>query len=149
MEAMTSTIQTREETAMAVFRRISILAALATLAIGLIGCERKITRVELVQEPQNCFTCHSDENTRLVDAEQQWNNSRHASGSTLNENDSSCKGCHTSEGFIARATGVTPPDVIENPTAIHCFTCHAPHTNGDFRLRGRRMRRSPTARPST
>ena len=30
-------------------------------------------------------------------------NSRHSTGSTLNENDSTCKGCHTSEGFIARA----------------------------------------------
>jgi hypothetical protein len=120
---------------MVVFRRMTILAALAALTVGLMGCERQITRVDVVQEPQSCFNCHSDANTDLVDAEQQWNNSRHASGSTLNENDSSCKDCHTSEGFIARATGVTPPPTIENPTAIHCFTCHAPHTNGDFRLR--------------
>lgn len=116
-------------------RRFSLLAALAAWTIALTGCERSINLTEVTQEPQNCFTCHSDQNTILVDAEQQWNNSRHASGSTLNENDSSCKGCHTSEGFIARATGVTPPDEIENPTAIHCFTCHAPHTNSDFRLR--------------
>ena len=120
---------------MQAIRMALILAALAALTIALMGCERTITHVETTQEPTNCFTCHSDANTILVDAEQQWNNSRHASGSTLNENDSSCKGCHTSEGFIARATGVTPPDVIENPTAIHCFTCHAPHTNSDFRLR--------------
>ena len=120
---------------MQVTRPIWILAALAALTIALTGCSRTITQVETTQEPQSCFTCHSDSNTVLVDAEQQWNYSRHASGSTLNENDSSCKGCHTSEGFIARATGVTPPATIENPTAIHCFTCHAPHTNGDFRLR--------------
>lgn len=120
---------------MAVFRRSMFLAALAALTFVLMGCTRKITRVEVVQEPQSCFNCHSDQNTILVDAEQQWNNSRHATGSTLNENDSSCKGCHTSEGFIARATGAPAPDTIENPTAIHCFTCHAPHTNGDFTLR--------------
>lgn len=120
---------------MVVFRRISILAALAALTMGLVGCERKITRVELTQEPQNCFTCHSDADTRLVDADQQWQNSRHSTGSTLQENDGTCKGCHTSEGFIARATGTPGPDVIDNPTAIHCFTCHAPHTNGDFTLR--------------
>jgi hypothetical protein len=120
---------------MPLFKRISNLAALAALVLGLMACERKITRVDVAQEPQSCFGCHSDQNTRLVDAEQQWENSRHSTGSTLHENDGTCKGCHTSEGFIARATGVTPPDEIENPTAIHCFTCHAPHTNGDFRLR--------------
>jgi hypothetical protein len=118
-----------------VLRRISILAACVALAIGVTGCERTITRVEVVQEPQSCFTCHSDQNTILVDAEQQWENSRHSTGSTLNENDSSCKNCHTSEGFIAIAEGTTAPATIENPTAIHCFTCHAPHTTGDFRLR--------------
>uniref|UniRef100_A0A832MMB6 Cytochrome c domain-containing protein n=1 Tax=Eiseniibacteriota bacterium TaxID=2212470 RepID=A0A832MMB6_UNCEI len=121
---------------MAAFGRCwSLVAVVAVAAIGLTGCERKITRVEVVQEPQSCFNCHSDQNTQLVDAEQQWENSRHSTGSTLNENDSTCKGCHTSEGFIARATGVTAPSTIENPTAIHCFTCHAPHTSGDFRLR--------------
>jgi hypothetical protein len=122
-------------TAMALFRRISVLAALAALTIGLIGCERKITRVEVTQEPQSCFSCHSDVDTRLVDAERQWLNSRHSTGSTLHENDGTCKDCHTSQGFIARATGTPAPPTIENPTAIHCFTCHAPHTNGDFRLR--------------
>lgn len=120
---------------MALFRRILILAALAALAAAVTGCERSITRVEVAQEPQSCFSCHSDQNTRLVDAEQQWENSRHSTGSTLHENDSSCKGCHTSEGFIARATGAVIANVVEDPTAIHCFTCHAPHTNGDFRLR--------------
>jgi len=129
------TIQEREETAMAVRKRILILAALAALAMGLVGCERSITRVEVVQEPQSCFSCHSDQNTALVDAEQQWENSRHSTGSTLQENDSSCKNCHTSEGFIAAVTGATIPATVENPTAIHCFTCHAPHSNGDFRLR--------------
>ena len=120
---------------MAVLRRISIVAALAALAIALVGCERKITRVEVAQQPQSCFECHSDQDTRLVAAEAQWANSVHASGGTLNENDGDCKGCHTSEGFVSRATGTTIPDVVENPTTIHCFTCHAPHTNGDFRLR--------------
>jgi hypothetical protein len=134
------TTQRREETAMQVTRPIWILAALAALMIALTGCDRNITVVEETSQPQalSCFGCHSDsasDSLKLVDAEQQWNYSRHASGSTLNENDSSCKGCHTSEGFIARANGVAAPDVIENPTAIHCFTCHAPHTNGDFRLR--------------
>ncbi len=120
---------------MQVTRPIWILAALAALTIALTGCDRNITVVEETTQAQSCFSCHSDADTKLVDAEQQWDRSRHATGSTLNENDSSCKGCHTSEGFIARATGTPAPDTIENPTAIHCFTCHSPHTSGDFRLR--------------
>lgn len=120
---------------MSAFKWITVLAALTAATMALMGCERTITHVENVTEPQNCFTCHSDADTRLVDAERQWLNSRHSTGSTLHENDGTCKGCHTSQGFIARATGTTPPDVIEDPTAIHCFTCHAPHTNSDFRLR--------------
>ncbi len=120
---------------MAMVRRVMALAAIAAVGFMLVACTRKITRVEVVQGPQNCFGCHSDTSTFLVAAAQQWQNSKHASGETLNENFSTCKGCHTSEGFVARATGTTAPDVIENPTSIHCFTCHAPHSEGNFGLR--------------
>ena len=128
---------------MVVFRRVVALAALAAAMLLLSACERKITRVEVVQEPQNCFDCHSDspaDTLHLVAARQQWENSRHASGGTLNENDSSCKNCHTSEGFVARAAAGLPftantTGSVENPTSIHCFTCHAPHSDGNFGLR--------------
>ncbi len=124
-----------EETAMVWFRRVLALGMIAAVALSLAACTRKITRVEVVQQAATCFQCHSDTNTALVAAQQQYQYSKHASGSTLNENDGVCKGCHTSEGFVARVTGQTIPDVVENPTAITCFTCHAPHTNGDLRLR--------------
>ncbi len=117
------------------FRRFLVPVAIVAAACALVSCTRKITRVEEVQTAQSCFECHSDTTTFLVSAQQQWANSKHASGETLNENDGTCKGCHTSEGFIARATGEPVAEVIDNPTSIHCFTCHAPHTNGDFRLR--------------
>ena len=121
---------------MVAFRRIMALAVIAAVGLALAACSRNITRVEqVVAGPQACFECHSDTNTFLVAAVQQWEHSKHASGETLNENNGECKGCHTSEGFVARATGTTIPDVVENPTSIHCFTCHAPHTNGDFRVR--------------
>jgi hypothetical protein len=121
---------------MGLFKRIMVLAVIAAVGLALAACSRDITRVEQVAAgPQACFECHSDTSTFLVAAVQQWEHSKHASGETLNENDGECKGCHTSEGFVARATGTTAPDVIENPTSIHCFTCHAPHTNGDFRVR--------------
>jgi hypothetical protein len=125
-----------EDTEMATFKRLMTFAGIAAIGLALAACSRNITRVEQVAAgPQACFECHTDTTTFMVAAEQQWANSKHASGGTLNEKDGECKGCHTSEGFVARATGTTIPDVVENPTSIHCFTCHAPHTNGDFRVR--------------
>ncbi len=121
---------------MASFKKFLALASIAAMALVLAACSRNITRVEqVVQQPQSCFECHSDTSTFLVAANLQWQHSRHASGRTLNERDGTCKDCHTSEGFVARATGVPAPAVIEDATPIHCFTCHAPHTNSDFRLR--------------
>ena len=95
---------------MAMVRRIAAVVAIAVVGLALAACSRKITRVEVTQEPQTCFQCHSDTSTFLVAAQQQWENSKHASGETLGENNSDCKGCHTSEGFVARATGTTIPD---------------------------------------
>ena len=121
---------------MVTFKRLVAFAGIVVLGLALAACSRKIKRVEQVAAgPQACFECHTDTTTFMVAAEQQWEHSKHASGGTLNENDGECKGCHTSEGFVARATGTTIPAVVENPTSIHCFTCHAPHTNGDFRVR--------------
>lgn len=121
---------------MMAIKRIVVPSAVALMALLMLSaCERTITRTEVVQTASNCFECHSDQNTFLVAANQQWQNSAHASGLNINRAYSSCKNCHTSEGFVAITTGQTPPPVIDNPTVIHCFTCHAPHTDGDFRLR--------------
>lgn len=119
---------------MAVFSRLLVLVALAAACVALMGCERTITYSEVTQEPQSCFECHSDQNTELVAAEQQWQNSTHASGDHIDRKTASCAGCHTSEGFLNRVAGVPVVDV-PNPTTIHCFTCHAPHTTGNFGLR--------------
>ena len=79
-----------------------------------------------------CFTCHS-ENTTLAAIQGQWENSKHATGGNFERNYSDCKDCHTHEGFVER---VSTNDLdIGNPSSIHCFTCHAPHTDGDFDLR--------------
>jgi hypothetical protein len=111
------------------------------LVVGLAACERTVTTVEENTQAQNCFDCHSDQNTILIAAHQQWANSFHASGNNTDRNSGSCAGCHTSEGFVARAQGGTPGS-YPNATMIHCFTCHAPHTNslgglsgGGFALR--------------
>jgi hypothetical protein len=104
------------------------------------ACDRTITYTENPEgEPQSCFECHSDQNTYLVSAEQQWLNSFHASGRVIQRGSSStCAACHISEGFVQRSEGL---DVTgnDNPTVIHCFTCHAPHSNGDFSLRWQEM----------
>jgi hypothetical protein len=114
---------------------------LVTFTLGVLllfafsACEREITRIEQVaQTPLTCFECHSDDETFLVSAEAQWANSMHASGHNIDRNYSPCSGCHTSEGFKLRVAGESPGSVT-NPTAIHCFTCHAPHTDGNFNLR--------------
>lgn len=114
----------------------TLLAGVALVAIfG--ACERSTTYVEEDTTPTNCFNCHSDEDTKLVAAEQQYFFSVHASGTAVTEPDDPCSGCHTSEGFIQRIeTGSLPdPEDLPNPTAINCFTCHAPHTYGDLRRR--------------
>lgn len=115
-------------------RRIQLIACVAA-ALPFLACERTVTTVEETVQPATCFNCHSDQNTALVAAEQQYAFSVHASGTHVALDRDPCSGCHTSEGFISRIeTGVIPTG-IENPTAIHCFTCHAPHTTGDLSRR--------------
>lgn len=114
----------------------------ATALIGVVclvvtfgACTRDITNVIHEQaSPSSCFLCHSDVDTRLVANEKQWSNSRHASGLNTNRNFAPCSACHTSEGFIDDIAGVGA-GTYPNATVIHCFTCHAPHSTGDFRLR--------------
>lgn len=120
---------------MACLRKIMIAGIILVPLIAMVGaCDRTITYTEEVNSPAGCFQCHSDVNTALVAAELQWENSRHASGRAVDRSSSSCSGCHTSEGFVSRITGRGSISV-DNPTVIHCFTCHAPHTRGDLSLR--------------
>jgi nitrate/TMAO reductase-like tetraheme cytochrome c subunit len=105
--------------------------------IVLVGaCDRDVTRVvEKSSSPVYCFECHSDQDLFLVAAERQWENSVHASGNNIDRNSASCAGCHTSEGFVERIETGSVAETIENPNAIHCFTCHAPHTNRNLTRR--------------
>ena len=80
-----------------------------------------------------CMQCHS-ENSALLAIEGQYENSAHASGDTIDRNSSTCARCHTHEGFLSLlATGSSGSPT--NPSRIHCFTCHVPHTSGTFDLR--------------
>lgn len=125
---------------MSTSKKVLVLAAMVLLVIIVGTCDRTITRVEEVNNTsvlsaENCFVCHSDQNTFIIAAEEQWKNSVHASSLNIDRGaSSSCAGCHSSEGFVQRTQGETVTG-HDNPTPIHCFTCHAPHTEGDFGLR--------------
>ena len=116
-------------------KHLMILAVVLGL-LALTACTREITTI--VQEepqPSSCFACHSDSDQFLIFAETQWAESRHGLAETLGEGDNSaCARCHCSEGFLQFVAGETPT-ATTTPTPIGCFTCHAPHTNGDFGLR--------------
>ena len=116
-------------------RKLLVLGVLAlVLALAILSACTRERIINQVVADTSCFTCHSDENTAVLAAEKQWENSVHASGGTLGENRASCSRCHTNEGFVRYVSGESAIE-IENPTAIGCFTCHAPHTNGNLTLR--------------
>lgn len=110
------------------------LGALIVSFVLVAACERTVEYISETTQPANCFGCHGDANTVIVAAEGQWRYSVHASGMHVYQNSSTCSPCHTSEGFVRKVDGEAAM-TIENPTAIHCFTCHAPHTNGNLSLR--------------
>lgn len=120
----------------AVRKTLMIMATLALL-LALGACTREVQYVESTDPgPSSCMNCHGDDNpVGLIQATAQWENSQHASGANTDRNYSSCSGCHTSEGFIDLITTGELAGGYNNPTAIHCFTCHAPHTDGDLGLR--------------
>jgi hypothetical protein len=107
---------------------------LLAVGFGLIGCEGPAGPPGEDGESgaANCFTCHTDDpvmdiyNIRAKAA--QWEHSQHAKGETVGRNYSSCKGCHTGQGFVEGLVGADTLDVPE-PNVIGCFACHAPHTN--------------------
>lgn len=84
-----------------------------------------------------CMGCHTDaeaDSFHIIARTVQWQNSLHFTGGHYERNTVPCADCHTHEGFLAKlSTGasITPA----NPGPIGCFTCHAPHTRGDFALR--------------
>jgi formate-dependent nitrite reductase cytochrome c552 subunit len=110
------------------------LGMLVVSIVFVAACDRTITYTEETTQPASCFSCHSDQNTAITAAEGQYGYSVHASGAHTYENSSGCSMCHTSEGFVRKVNGEAAM-TIANPTAIHCFTCHAPHTNGNLTLR--------------
>ena len=87
------------------------------------------------------MSCHSDDYTVanfLKPIQEEFGESQHATGDTWvrrgSTNSPECSRCHTNEGHVYYLeNGVEA--AVSNSSRIHCFTCHAPHTNFDFTLR--------------
>ncbi len=117
-----------------------LLLALAALGLIVAGCDREITgdvKLADTNASVNCFTCHSDQEWDIIHAESEYAVSVHATGNTVERNsldgEAACEGCHTHEGFVARINDTTAAG--DDYTHIKCFTCHAPHSNGNLTLR--------------
>jgi hypothetical protein len=119
-------------------RPIRLLGLTALLAlVFLAGCERKVINEASDQANLECFTCHGEDGY-ILQAQGEWANSVHASGSHVdytNRAGTDCVKCHNHRGFLEfLSTGaVSPP--YSSVSSIHCFTCHAPHTTGNLGLR--------------
>ncbi len=124
---------------------LRILAVLLLIAamVFVMGCERKIVNEAASgdQSLAGCFACHGEDalDGALLQAEGEWRNSLHASGTSVdytNRGDGAdCTMCHDQQGFLDFiGTGeIEPP--YSTVSAIHCFTCHAPHARGDMTVR--------------
>ncbi|MBK8165440.1 MAG: NapC/NirT family cytochrome c [bacterium] len=119
-------------------KNLMILAAILGM-LALTACTREITTI--VQEdpqPSSCFECHSDTDLSVLRAQTEWSESVHGEGETVFEGTrADCVRCHCNEGFIQYVDDPTRVtySATSTPTNINCFTCHAPHSNGDFGLR--------------
>ena len=89
--------------------------------------------------PKDCVACHGSESKYPVrGVRSQYQTSGHRTlGNASYANADDCQSCHTNEGFIqqARTGKVDIKKFVSNPSEIGCFTCHAPHDNGNFSLR--------------
>jgi len=71
----------------------------------------------------DCAHCHDSLTHHFRPAE--WNNSRHAIA--VQEESTSCVGCHQGPGFADRAAGVPEAQRSQHYEAIGCAACHDPH----------------------
>jgi len=91
---------------------------------------------------QTCGACHgADTKYPVAGAQLSYSYSGHNLGydreaqNSWYANGGGCQQCHTSEGFIEYVNTGTNGDYVNYPSQPGCFTCHDPHTTGDFSLR--------------
>ncbi len=127
---------------MRVLRILSIVALIAVLAI-VAGCERKVVNQVSNDNQQltGCFACHGEESFggAILEAQGEWQNSVHASGTNIDYTNrgggNDCTRCHSQQGFIEFLNTGAVSAPYSTVSAIHCFTCHAPHETGTLKLR--------------
>ncbi|MFC2151590.1 hypothetical protein ACFLSE_03610 [Bacteroidota bacterium] len=79
-----------------------------------------------------CMECHND-GTEFSAKQSEFNASAHSLGTYFNR-DGECAGCHSTEGFLARADFTSITEIYDLPagqSAISCRTCHTVHTAYD------------------
>jgi hypothetical protein len=114
------------------------LLALSLIFAAITGCDREVTETIIVENSdEDCFVCHGDDGL-LLQAKGEWQSSVHASGTNVdytNRGGSDCTECHNHNGFLEFLETGSVSAPYDNVSAIHCFTCHAPHERGDLSLR--------------
>jgi hypothetical protein len=80
--------------------------------------------IAVAQDSGACQVCHDEPTHHIKGAT--WDNSLHAVTTADPAGNAGCVGCHTGNGFIQRASGISPiTDTSYH--AIDCYTCHEPH----------------------
>ena len=97
---------------------------------------------------ETCGACHGgDTEYPVAGAQLSYSHSGHNLGwlkhsqNSWYANGNGCQRCHTNEGFIEYVNTGKVEGYVDYPSQPGCFTCHDPHTTGDFSLR--------TAKPVT
>lgn len=118
--------------------RVAVLGGLLAVGLAVIPACDDDPAAPNNNSLTSCFNCHGDQagGINLLAVRNEYERSLHATTETWERRSNPCSGCHTNEGFIARvATGQFPTDTYGHTSSIACFTCHAPHTSGNFGLR--------------
>jgi hypothetical protein len=88
---------------------------------------------------ETCLNCHGDAATDTLGLSAigtEYEHSTHAQGVTFERKTAPCNGCHAHEGFLGRvATGAFPTETLATSSPVRCWTCHAPHSTGNFSVR--------------
>jgi hypothetical protein len=148
-----------------VYLILSIVLLLGLALVAFIGCGGGGGVTTAADETEACMVCHAGDSStseQVLAAGAQYENSGHYLGPRTYANSdvqaatdhlyvhhgsnamysnatffgNTCQKCHTHQGFVDYAQDLDIDNaVVENASQPGCFTCHDPHTNGDFGLR--------------
>ncbi|MEW5799152.1 MAG: collagen-like protein [Bacteroidota bacterium] len=112
---------------------------------GAKGADAGFVYFEGFKDSLRCASCHTPDNDTtyyLISRRVQWEVSKHNDGGNFDRNLEDCAGCHTTEGFMERASKSFPTAFAGQKTKKYaqssppgCFACHSPHKQGNFSVR--------------